>query len=76
MSIGTDGGEEYYYLDLREQSGPVLRFDLETGELSVFCDSFEHYVWRCREIDNAIEKDEREAAERAERRKWWQFWSR
>jgi hypothetical protein len=76
LLIGTDGGEEYYYLDLREKSCPVLAFDLETGNLSVFCDNFERFVCRCREIDDEIEEDERKAAERAEGRKWWQFWSR
>ncbi|MGC8641345.1 MAG: hypothetical protein ACP5XB_15885 [Isosphaeraceae bacterium] len=42
--IGHDGGEEYYYLDLQQDPPPVMRFDLETGELSTLCEDLGRYV--------------------------------
>ncbi len=68
--IGGDGGEVYYYLDLRASPCPVHAFDLETRELTLFARDLDDYMAKCGEIDAEIEEDERRAAEK----KWWQFW--
>jgi hypothetical protein len=74
LLIGTDGGEEYYYIDLQRDPPPVMRFDLESGELSMFCDNLNRYLSMCRGVDAKIAEGERQATEGGTKQKWWQFW--
>ncbi|MHC4478062.1 MAG: SMI1/KNR4 family protein [Planctomycetota bacterium] len=74
--IGNDGGEEEYYLDISTTSGAVLKFDLETGELTEFAPDMDHYIERIHEIDREIDEDERETQERRKKAKWWEFWKK
>ena len=76
LMIGNDGGEEEYFLDISQADGPVMVFDLESGELSEFARDIKHYVDRVHEIDAEIDTQEREAEERRRNAKWWEFWKK
>ncbi len=69
--IGSDGGEEYYFLDLRGSPCPFYAYDLETGEQTdAFADDIDDYIRKCKEMDRQIEEDEQSSGEK----RWWQFW--
>lgn len=72
--IGSDGGEEEYYIDLHRIRSPVYRYALETSERTIVSDDLNQYVQRCMAIEAEIEEDERELRRRREGRTWWQFW--
>lgn len=55
--IGNDGGEEQFYLDLNEAGCTVLKFDLETGELSPFANSAAEFKAKVNEIDRECEAE-------------------
>jgi hypothetical protein len=74
--IGNDGGEEQYYLDLDDPASLVLRFDLETGELSRYAQGIQDFKAKIDQVDRDIEEEEKRTAERRRSAKWWQLWRR
>ncbi|HTL59033.1 MAG TPA: SMI1/KNR4 family protein [Candidatus Limnocylindrales bacterium] len=68
--IGTDGGEQVYFIDWSKESSPVYVFELETGRTKEEAPSLDAYVEKCRDMGLEIKRDEEERA----RKKWWQFW--
>jgi hypothetical protein len=74
--IGSDGGEEQYYLDLNDPQCRVLKFDLETGELSPYANGIAEYKAKVYEVDREVEEDEKRAAERRRNARWWEFWKK
>ena len=74
--IGNDGGEERYYLDLKEPMSRVFRFHLETGELSPYAADIADYKAKIDQIDREIENDEKRAAERRKNAKWRELWKK
>jgi hypothetical protein len=74
--IGNDGGEEQYYLDLDDPRCAVLRFNLETGELSPYAGGIAEYQAKINKVDGEIAEEEERAAERKRNAKWWEFWKK
>jgi hypothetical protein len=70
FTIGGDGGEEIYFIDLSRQPSPVFVYDLETGKIKEEAPSLDAYVQQCRDTEEELRLDEEEMA----RKKWWQFW--
>ncbi len=71
--IGNDGGEVRYYLDLNDPNCSVLKFDLETGELSLYAHGIEDYKAKIDQLDRQIEEDRKRPREKEPSAKWWQF---
>jgi hypothetical protein len=74
--IGSDGGEEQFYLDLDDPGGAVLKFDLETGELTPYARDIAEFKERIYQIDRDIDADEKRAEERRRNARWWEFWKK
>lgn len=72
--IGSDLGEEWYFLDASRADSPVSVYRLETGEHQVLDGTMEEYLDRIRAADAEIAADEKVAAERRRSKKWWEFW--
>jgi hypothetical protein len=70
FQIGSDGGEERYYLDLSQTSSPIYSCDLETWTLTQRAEDIQAWIAECQAREEEIQQDEL-----ALRRKhWWQFW--
>ncbi|MHC4118417.1 MAG: SMI1/KNR4 family protein [Planctomycetota bacterium] len=72
--IGSDGGEEIYYLDLASDSSQVFTFDMETGKHHVKAKDWSDYLSQIEADLKEIEQDERAEQERKANKKWWEFW--
>jgi len=72
--VGSDGGEERYFIDPGAAASPVFAFELETGRHRPFADSWDAYLAAIREVHAEIDQDA--VAERARKanRRWWQVW--
>jgi hypothetical protein len=68
--IGSDGGESYYYLELRSTSSQIYEYDLEKGELTLFAEDLDAFILKVRQLEQAIEEEE----QLAKSRKWWRLW--
>jgi hypothetical protein len=68
--IGSDCGEEMYFIDASRSSSPVFVYDIETRKISEFSPSIAVYVQKCEEIHEELRLEREERA----KRKWWQFW--
>src|SRR5882762_668326 len=74
FALGTDGGEETYFLDTTAPPFPVLAFSLECRKAEPRAPSFPAFLNLLRDEMSTIEADERRRAEAYRNRKWWQFW--
>ena len=72
--VGSDGGEEYYFIKTKSINSSVYVFDLEKGKHSMKADSFQVYLNQIDETLKEIEADEKAEIERKKNKKWWQFW--
>jgi hypothetical protein len=72
--IGSDGGEEEYYLDISHEFGAIYEYDLETGKITEYAQNLNRYIEQIHEIDREIYEDERKEKERRRNAKWWEFW--
>jgi hypothetical protein len=72
--IGSDGGEEFYLLDLDEEDPGVFAFSLETGSHRLLARSLTAYRDYVHETHAAIAADSEGTHERRLRRRWWEFW--
>jgi hypothetical protein len=64
--IGSDGGDEQYYLDLLDPGCAVVRFDLETGSMSPYAQGMAEYLAKIEQVDRELAEDGQRAAARRE----------
>ena len=72
--IGSDGGEERYFVDASRSESPVYVFELETGHHRVLVASWADYLDHIRDTDAEIAADEAVAKQRELTSRWWKFW--
>jgi hypothetical protein len=70
--IGSDCGEEWYYIDISRDQSPVFKLDLECKTLTVEAANLTEYVAQCWATEAEVRQDEETMA----RKRWWQFWGR
>lgn len=56
--IGSDGGEEVYYIDLNSEKTNVFVYDFETGKSEIYVNSWAEYLRNVERILREIEEDE------------------
>jgi hypothetical protein len=72
--VGSDGGEERYFVDASNAESPVYVYELETGRHRVLVDSWEKYMDHIRATLAEIAADEERERQRKLTKRWWQFW--
>ena len=72
--IGSDGGEEWYFVDLSAPASGVFMHRLETGGHERLDADLDGYLARIRAMEAEMAAEEQAAAERRGTRKWWEFW--
>lgn len=72
--IGSDGGEEIYYMDAVITPSPVFVYDHELGASSVLCADLEAFMRYLEEMNAEVARDEERARLAHLNRKWWEFW--
>ena len=72
--IGSDRGEECYFLDASRADSPVYVYQLEIGKHQVLDATMEQYIDRIRRRDAEAAADDAAAEMRHLNRKWWEFW--
>lgn len=75
FSIGSDGGEYYYFIKLNGEE-KVYIFDLEGTDLhmSIEADSWTEYLMQIEKLHHEFHQEELRKLERKKNKKWWQFW--
>ena len=75
FTIGTDGGENTYFIKL-DEDGQVYVFDLEAPDdtLKLEAATWDEYLKQIEALHEEIRQDELFMAERKRNKKWWQFW--
>ncbi len=71
--IGSDGGEELYFVDLTADNSCVFTFDMETGKHTTKASDWMEYL---RQVENElkeIKENEKPERERKANKKWWEF---
>ncbi len=68
--IGDDSADQTYFLNASLEHSPVYCFDVPSGTVSQRFADLSAYVRHCEQTDAEV----RHYAQRAEKRKWWQFW--
>lgn len=74
LFIGSDGGEERYFVDASLPDSGVFVFDLETGKQRQLSPSWSCYLDHIHATQTELEEDEKAGQERRSTKKWWQFW--
>jgi hypothetical protein len=76
--IGSDGGEEWYFVDASEPDSAVYVYELETGRHRVLVASWAAYLGSIRETHAEIAADQASDGSAAKHRRlskhWWEFW--
>jgi len=72
--IGSDGGEEMYYVDLAADSSQVFTFDIETGKHTPKAADWTMYLSQIEADLKEIKGDETVEQERKANKKCWEFW--
>jgi hypothetical protein len=72
--VGSDGGEELYFLNSDMPNSPVYVLDLETGKHSVKAQNWPEFLTQIRADLASGAADEASEKERRSRKRWWQFW--
>lgn len=72
--VGSDGGEELYYIDLQNLESPVYTLQLETGKHFQKAENWTQYLHRIEADLKEIEDDEQREQERKASKRWWEFW--
>jgi len=71
--IGSDGGEEMYFVDLATDSSQVFTFDIETGKHTTKAADWTMYLRQIEADLKEIKGDEKLEQERKANKKWWGF---
>ncbi len=74
FSIGSDGGEELYYVDLNKEKSEVFVYYLETQKSEIQSKTWNDYLEDIKKTLKEIEEDEKAMEERKKNKNWWQFW--
>ena len=72
--IGSDGGEEMYFVDLAADSSQVFTFDIETGKHTPKAADWTKYLRQIEADLKEIKGDEKVEQERKANKKCWEFW--
>lgn len=72
--VGSDGGEESYFVDAARLDSPVFVFELETGRHRIQAASWVAYLQGIRDTLVEIAVDEQAERERRLTKRWWEFW--
>ena len=72
FSIGSDGGEYYYFIKLNGEE-KVYIFDLEDTDLhmSIEADSWTEYLMQIEKLHHEFHQEEIRRLERKKNKKWW-----
>ena len=72
--FGSNGGEEWYFVDAGNPSSPVFVYELETGKHHQKAPTWSEFLEQIHVTLEEIAQNEVTQAERKRNRKWWQFW--
>ena len=72
--IGTDGGDEWYFVDALKEDSGVFVFELETGKHHPLTTNWSAYLDHIAKTHADIAADEESERQRKLKKKWWQFW--
>ena len=72
--VGSDGGEDRYFVDTTEEDNGVFFYELETDSHRSLTPTWATYLEKFRATHAQIAADEEAARMRKENKKWWQFW--
>jgi len=72
--VGSDGGEEIYFVDLAVNSSQVFTYEMETGKHVEKAKDWGEYLSQIESDLKEIEDDEKAERERKANKKWWEFW--
>ncbi len=69
--IGNDGGEELYYINVKDKKSNIYVYYLEIKKSEVKSDTWPDYL---REIDENLKEIEDDERVLEKNKKWWQLW--
>ncbi len=72
--IGSDGGEECFFVDASMQDSGVFVFELETGKHRQLVPTWTAFLDHIRAEHAEIAADEEAMRQRKLNKKWWEFW--
>lgn len=72
--IGSDGGEEYFFVDASKEDSGVYVLELETGKHRQLVPTWERYLDHIRATHAEIAADDNSMRARRLKKKWWKFW--
>ncbi len=72
--IGSDGGEESYFVDTSKDDSGVFVFGLETGNCHLLVPSWTAFLDHIRAEHAEIAADEEVMRQCKLNKKWWEFW--
>ena len=72
--IGSDGGEEMYFVDASKPDSGVLVYEMKTGKHRSLVPTCAAYLDHIHTIHAEIVADEEADWQRKLNKKWWQFW--
>lgn len=74
LYLGSDGGEEAYFLDLGRTPATVLTYEHETGRLRSEAPDLATWIQTLRVAFTEVQDDARSMAARRRDKPWWAFW--
>ena len=72
--IGSEGSEEWFFLDAKNPDSGVFVFELETGKHRPLFPTWAAFLDHIRAEHAEIAADEEAMRQRKLTKKWWEFW--
>jgi hypothetical protein len=72
--IGSDGGEEWFFVDASKEDSGVFVFELETGKHRPLVPNWTAFLDHIQAEHAEIAADEEAMRQRRLNKKWWEFW--
>jgi len=72
--IGSDGGEERFFVDAAKSDSGVFVFELETGKHRPLTPTWTAFFEHIQAAHAEIEADKKAMEQRKLNKKWWEFW--
>ena len=72
--LGSDGGEELYFIDVSSGLSQVFVFDIETGEHNLKAKNWQDYLSIIEADSKNIAQEEKTEKERKSKKRGWEFW--
>ena len=72
--IGSDGGEEWFFVDTSKDDSGVFVFELETGNHRLLVPTWTAFLEHIDAEHAAIAADEEVMRQCKLNKKWWEFW--